>query len=49
VGREARRMTVSHPETTYGSVKRIIGRRYDDPVVKEETRRLPYSVGLRSA
>ena len=37
-------MSVSHPETTYGSVKRIIGRRYDDPVVAEEVGRLPYKV-----
>ncbi|KAG2495678.1 hypothetical protein HYH03_006278 [Edaphochlamys debaryana] len=44
VGRRAQRQAVLHPSTTYYSVKRLIGRRFDDPAVKEEASRLPYKV-----
>ena len=44
VGRAARRMAVSHPATTYGSAKRVIGRSFLDPVVQQELGRLPYKV-----
>ena len=44
VGRAARRMAVSHPATTYGSAKRVIGRSFLDPVVQQELGRLPYRV-----
>ncbi|GFR43024.1 hypothetical protein Agub_g4025, partial [Astrephomene gubernaculifera] len=44
VGRAAQRLAVSHPHTTYYSVKRLIGRPYDDPAVQEEAARLPYKV-----
>ncbi|GLC46243.1 hypothetical protein PLESTM_001844500, partial [Pleodorina starrii] len=44
VGRRAQRQAVLHPQTTYYSVKRLIGRRYDDPAVQEEAARLPYKV-----
>jgi molecular chaperone DnaK len=43
VGRAARR----HPgPNTFYSVKRLIGRPFDDPVVREEAARLPYEVVL---
>ena len=39
------RLAAKLPLTTFSSVKRLIGRPFDDPVVKEEARRLPYGVG----
>ncbi|PNH08912.1 Chaperone protein DnaK, partial [Tetrabaena socialis] len=42
VGRAAQRQAVLHPQTTYYSVKRLIGRPYDDPAVQDEASRLPY-------
>ncbi|KAG2453319.1 hypothetical protein HYH02_001543 [Chlamydomonas schloesseri] len=44
VGKRAQRQAVLHPASTYYSVKRLIGRRADDPAVKEEAARLPYKV-----
>ncbi len=44
VGKRAQRQAVLHPRTTYYSVKRLIGRSYDDPAVQEEAKRLPYKV-----
>lgn len=49
VGRKAQRQAIQHPGSTYYSVKRLIGRRYDDPVVQEEMARLPYKVRLDAA
>jgi molecular chaperone DnaK len=40
VGRAARRQAPSNPRNTYSSVKRLIGRKRDDPAVEEEARRL---------
>ena len=40
VGLSARRQAPSNPRNTYSSVKRLIGRRRDDPAVEEEARRL---------
>ncbi|KXZ47004.1 hypothetical protein GPECTOR_39g498 [Gonium pectorale] len=45
VGRRAVRQAVLNPGTTYYSVKRIIGRAYDDPAVQEEAARLAYKLG----
>ncbi|PNW75659.1 hypothetical protein CHLRE_12g535700v5 [Chlamydomonas reinhardtii] len=44
VGKRAQRQAVLHPAATYYSVKRLIGRRADDPAVREEAARLPYKV-----
>ncbi|KAG2438835.1 hypothetical protein HXX76_005375 [Chlamydomonas incerta] len=44
VGKRAQRQAVLHPAATYYSVKRLIGRRADDPAVREEAGRLPYKV-----
>lgn len=46
VGRAARGQPAA---TTYYSVKRLIGRQADDPVVQEEARRLAYQVHARGA
>eukprot|EP00798_Chlamydomonas_sp_ICE-L_P030049 gene30049-35020_t len=44
VGKAARRMAATHPAVTYSSVKRLIGRRFADPLVQEELPRLPFRV-----
>jgi molecular chaperone DnaK len=42
VGQVAKRQAVTNPENTVYSIKRFMGRRYDE--VAEETRRVPYRV-----
>lgn len=44
VGKLARRQAVLHPDATYYSVKRLIGRPYIDPAVQEEVPRVAYQV-----
>ncbi len=44
VGLTAKRQATINPENTIFSVKRFIGRRYDDPETAEEKARLPYEV-----
>ncbi len=44
VGRAAKQAQAKSPSTTYYSVKRLIGRRWSDPAVQEEAKRLAYTV-----
>jgi molecular chaperone DnaK len=44
VGTIARRQAVTNPENTVFSIKRFIGRKFDDPVVQEAIKRVPYKV-----
>src|SRR5687767_6324581 len=44
VGTIARRQAVTNPENTIFSVKRFMGRKFDDPVVREAVDRVPYRV-----
>ncbi len=44
VGQTARRQAVMNPENTIFSVKRFIGRKYDDPVVQKALATAPYKV-----
>ncbi|MSP78463.1 MAG: molecular chaperone DnaK [Dehalococcoidia bacterium] len=44
VGHIARRQAVVNSENTVFSVKRLMGRKFDDPIVQEDMKRLPYKV-----
>jgi molecular chaperone DnaK len=44
VGQTARRQAVVNPDNTVFSVKRLMGRRYDDPMVEKARQILPYKI-----
>jgi len=44
VGRLARRQQITNPENTIFAVKRLMGRRFSDPVVQENKDKLPYEI-----
>jgi molecular chaperone DnaK len=44
VGQPAKRQAVTNPEKTFFAVKRLIGRRYDDPVVEKDKKLVPYGI-----
>jgi molecular chaperone DnaK len=44
VGQIARRQAITNPENTIFAVKRLIGRRVDDPLVQKAMKVLPYKV-----
>ncbi|MCK0196907.1 molecular chaperone DnaK [Ancylobacter sp. 6x-1] len=44
VGQPAKRQAVTNPERTFFAVKRLIGRRYDDPMVEKDKKLVPYSI-----
>ena len=44
VGQTAKRQATINPENTIFSVKRFIGRHFDDPETAEDRRRLPYPI-----
>jgi len=43
-GRLAKRQAVTNPENTVFSIKRFMGRKFDDPIVQEAVKRVPYRV-----
>jgi molecular chaperone DnaK len=44
VGQPAKRQAVTNPEKTFFAVKRLIGRRYDDPMVAKDKKLVPYEI-----
>ena len=44
VGQPAKRQAVTNPENTVFAVKRLIGRRYDDPVTAKDKKLVPYEI-----
>ncbi len=44
VGQPAKRQAVTNPENTLFAIKRLIGRRYDDPITKEDKKLVPYQI-----
>ncbi|WP_321390805.1 molecular chaperone DnaK [uncultured Desulfuromusa sp.] len=44
VGQTAKRQAVTNPENTLFAIKRLIGRRYDDPMVKKDEGMVPYQI-----
>ena len=41
VGQAAKRQAVTNPENTFFAIKRLIGRRFTDPMVKKDTDLVP--------
>ncbi len=44
VGQPAKRQAVTNPENTFSAIKRLIGRRYDDPMVEKDKKLVPYKI-----
>jgi molecular chaperone DnaK len=44
VGQPAKRQAVTNPENTFYAIKRLIGRRFDDPMVAKDKKLVPYSI-----
>src|ERR1700760_2445380 len=44
VGQPAKRQAVTNPEFTYFAIKRLIGRRFDDPMTKKDIDMVPYKI-----
>jgi len=44
VGQPAKRQAVTNPENTLSAIKRLIGRRYDDPLTRKDQELVPYKI-----
>jgi molecular chaperone DnaK len=44
VGQTAKRQSITNPENTIFAIKRLIGRRYDDPMTKKDKDMVPYKI-----
>jgi molecular chaperone DnaK len=44
VGQSSKRQAVTNPENTLFAIKRLIGRRFDDPITKKDTSLVPYKI-----
>ncbi|MGH6883389.1 MAG: molecular chaperone DnaK, partial [Hypericibacter sp.] len=44
VGQAAKRQAVTNPENTLFAIKRLIGRRYDDPLTQKDKSLVPYKI-----
>lgn len=44
VGQPAKRQSVTNPQNTFFAIKRLIGRRFDDPLTKKDMETVPYKI-----
>ncbi|MGD9800404.1 MAG: Hsp70 family protein, partial [Parvularculaceae bacterium] len=44
VGQPAKRQAVTNPENTFFAIKRLIGRNFEDPMVKKDIGMVPYKI-----
>ena len=44
VGQTAKRQSITNPENTIYAIKRLIGRRYDDPMTQKDKGMVPYKI-----
>ena len=44
IGQPAKRQAVTNPDNTIFAVKRLIGRRYDDPMTQKDMKLVPYTI-----
>ncbi len=44
IGMSAKRQAVTNPENTLFAIKRLIGRRFDDPITKKDMKIVPYKI-----
>src|ERR1700716_3603350 len=44
VGQPAKRQSITNPENTVYAIKRLIGRRYDDPITEKDKAMVPYHI-----
>ena len=44
VGQSAKRQAVTNPQNTLFAIKRLIGRRFEDPVVQKDVKMVPYQI-----
>jgi molecular chaperone DnaK len=44
VGQPAKRQSITNPENTIFAIKRLIGRRYDDPITQKDKGMVPYRI-----
>ena len=44
VGQPAKRQAVTNPENTLFAIKRLIGRRYDDPLTEKDKGMVPFKI-----
>jgi molecular chaperone DnaK len=44
VGQPAKRQSITNPENTVYAIKRLIGRRYDDPITAKDKTMVPYHI-----
>jgi len=44
VGAPAKRQAITNPENTFHATKRLIGRKFDDPMVQKDIKHLSYKV-----
>ena len=44
IGQPAKRQGVTNPEHTFFAIKRLIGRRFEDPMTQKDIGRVPYKI-----